>query len=462
MTEKKKKPVYDVIWDSFSSLKMAITLLILLIILSFFAIYLQEKFPPQYTLEYWRTVLSEQEFSFFNVLGFFDPYHSFWYFIVLILLSLNVLVCTLTRIKPIWSIITKKSFKKTPSVIKQSDINREILLKKDYREIKEKIEGLFRKHGYSYTKAEGEEKPVFYLSKKGWSRYGFIMTHIGLLVILLGGIIGNRFGFKTYRYANPGTVIDAPRKDYKVRIDDFEIIRNERGAIKDWLTTVTVIENDREILSKVIEVNHPLSYKGLNFYQSDYGLNSGELKSARILITFPDMPDSQKILDIPLHERRDLGYDNLSVEADDFLPHFAMRSGKQAFSASNKPNNPALRIAVYRNDELINYNWIFLNYPDMQHMKEIPVRIKFISFNGINQTGLQITGNPGSPFLLVGFFIMSLGVCLSLLVSHRRLWGVIEKDEKGKLWLFLGGSTNKNKLGMESEMNKIKNELNTL
>ncbi len=40
--------------------------------------------------------------------------------------------------------------------------------------------------------------------------------------------------------------------------------------VRDYLSTVSVLETGRPVLTKKIEVNDPLEYRGYAFYQSDY------------------------------------------------------------------------------------------------------------------------------------------------------------------------------------------------
>ncbi len=41
-------------------------------------------------------------------------------------------------------------------------------------------------------------------------------------------------------------------------------------VVRDYFSELVVIENEKEVLSKVIEVNHPLHYGGYHFYQHSY------------------------------------------------------------------------------------------------------------------------------------------------------------------------------------------------
>jgi hypothetical protein len=46
--------------------------------------------------------------------------------------------------------------------------------------------------------------------------------------------------------------------------------------IRDYFSDLVVIENNKEVLSKTIEVNHPLHYGGYHFYQHSYDSEKGQ------------------------------------------------------------------------------------------------------------------------------------------------------------------------------------------
>jgi len=54
--------------------------------------------------------------------------------------------------------------------------------------------------------------------------------------------------------------------------DDLKLTYTSQrpGQIRDFLSDITVIENQKQILKKTIEVNHPLYYAGYHFYQHSY------------------------------------------------------------------------------------------------------------------------------------------------------------------------------------------------
>ena len=87
--------VSEKIWKFLSSVKLAVVLLIILAIVSVIGtIIAQNEAPEQYLQEY-----SQATVNLFEVLGFFDLYHTWWFVFLLFLLTANLTVCTLERFR---------------------------------------------------------------------------------------------------------------------------------------------------------------------------------------------------------------------------------------------------------------------------------------------------------------------------------------------------------------------------
>lgn len=85
--------VAEKIWSFFSSVKLAVVLLIILAIVSVIGTVIQQnESPEKYLLEYSRSTMDIME-----TLGFFDMYHTWWFVLLLFLLTANLTICTLER-----------------------------------------------------------------------------------------------------------------------------------------------------------------------------------------------------------------------------------------------------------------------------------------------------------------------------------------------------------------------------
>ena len=69
---------------------------------------------------------------------------------------------------------------------------------------------------------------------------------------------------------------------FSLRCDKFEVSYYDKGMPKDYKSWLTVVEDGKDVLKKVIEVNDPLIYKGIYFYQSSYGQSAA--KGGEVLV----------------------------------------------------------------------------------------------------------------------------------------------------------------------------------
>ena len=124
-------------------------------------------------------------------------------------------------------------------------------------------------------------KSYLFAQKGAYSRFGVYVTHTSILIIFVGAMIGNVWGYKAFVNIVEGKAVNSvwPRSGknpiplgFEVRNDDFKVEFYEGGGRpKEYSSDLVVLENGQEVMKKTIEVNHPLNYKGLTFYQSSYG-----------------------------------------------------------------------------------------------------------------------------------------------------------------------------------------------
>lgn len=102
------------------------------------------------------------------------------------------------------------------------------------------------------------------------------IVHIGFLIALLGHLLGSSGGFKSpQNFIFEGNTIQVPGTEgLKVRLDNVDVRGVPGGGSNEILsikTTVTLFDDEREVLSGDIEINGPLIYKGIAFYHMSHG-----------------------------------------------------------------------------------------------------------------------------------------------------------------------------------------------
>lgn len=138
---------------------------------------------------------------------------------------------------------------------------------------------------------------------------GLLLIHLGCVFILVGAMFGSArghhlrkklFGIEKVPFgymmiyegtaentivAEDGTVL--AELPFSIYLKDFRIeyyshppalLRKQKGGadIRDYFSDVILLEGEKQIAQKVLEVNHPLHYGGYHFYQHSYDMEKGE------------------------------------------------------------------------------------------------------------------------------------------------------------------------------------------
>lgn len=118
---------------------------------------------------------------------------------------------------------------------------------------------------------------------------GSLVFHTAFYLLLLGALIGKAFGFEgqvnlpegsafadtriAYDLATPGRWFGLEdHRGFVVRLDDFDVRYYANQVPRDFVSTVTVLEDGREVREGVTRVNHPLRHDGMKLYQVRFGM----------------------------------------------------------------------------------------------------------------------------------------------------------------------------------------------
>ncbi len=439
----------------FSSVKLAIILLIIITLASTLGTLIpQQRSPEEYATRYGQLAY------FLNRLQFTNLYHSTWFITLLILIALNITICTLTRLFP----KLRRAFHpnlefehKTLQILKTKEkFKKNWTLEKTKAALKKE----FSNEHYRIKTRDNESRTSVLARKKTLGLFGSDIVHLGLLIILLGGIASGIGGFRTNFEISEGQILPIPKADFKLRLDKFQTEFYPNGAVRDWKSTLTVIENEKEMLTKIIEVNHPLSYKGYIFYQSSYGWD-WENPKVEILAKKSEDPSFLKNLELRLGEKIELNGENLEVSFLHFVPDFVINEKNQVTTRSLEPNNPAVFIEGWQDEEQIFSGWIFAKFPDFAQMhssKETDLIFELKDIKADQYSGIQMAKDPGVNIIWLGCSILMLGLLLAFFWTPKEIRVLLE-DSQGKTELLAGGLATKNKEAFESEFKNIMTSL---
>lgn len=445
------------------SIQFTIVLLILLVASSI----LGTLVPQGGTDNQYREKYGENLYSFMKNIQLIDVYHSYWYTSLLAIFCANLIACSTLNLKPLINILKNKNYMIDSIELNKLPSYTEIPLKSKSdkaksNDISQKIKDVFTRSFYK-IKYSDDDKGIYYYEKGKIGRIGPLITHASIVVILLGGMLVSRLGFNDYINIPVGQTADVPHADFKIRADDFkaEFYPNSQTP-KEYTSKLTIIDNGVEKITKSIEVNKPLKYRGISFYQSSYGAMDNPESSDSINIELskksPDKTSSEVIGTYNISIGHDIQVPNtqLTLKLADYVLDFVRDDSGNVSSRTNEPNNPAALVELYEGKDLKYKSWIFQKFPGFHAQKESEYSLNFVSTgssegtsNGY-YTGLQVSKSPFLSVVWIGFLLMVTGMFLSFYMQYKRIWVKIGKDK-----IELGGSSYKNRAGFDKELAKV-------
>ena len=305
------KPLATVVWDSLISIKLAIWIIILLAVTSILGTVIEQNQPP----EKYHQVYEDWAYNLMDRINLFDMYHSWWFLLLLCLFAVNLACCTIDRLPRVIRTVRRPKATLDDATAKALPLTERWRSKGDVALRAEEYKSALARTFAAPKVTEADGAVHLYAEKGVYSRFGAYATHAGIVIIFIGAIIGNVFGFKSYVNIPDGK--EASHLDARGGKQHIELpfsVRNNRfwletypgGQPKKYASDLSVMENGREVLRKTITVNDPLVYKGVWFYQSGYGQEGGA--TAQVAVRRQDGTPDGRFLPRPDEPVRIDGY----------------------------------------------------------------------------------------------------------------------------------------------------------
>jgi cytochrome c biogenesis protein len=439
--------------DFFSSVKLAIFLLIIITLASILGTLVpQHRSPAEYASRYGQLSLILTRLQITRL------YQSGWYITLLFLFAFNTMVCTLTRLSPKLKKAINPNIRIEKTNLKSLKIHDSFNVRGDTSQVKNDFLYVLRKGRFKIREKQEDHQFILHARKKILGIFGSDFVHLGIIIILLGGILSGVLGLRFNMTMSEGQTLPIPGADFQIRLDEFTTEFYPNGSVRDWKSTLTVVDDKKDILGRTIEVNHPLSYKGYVFYQSSYGFNWNN-PVLNLKITGKNQENFQDNFALMIGGQVKLSDGITEIKAVRFVPDFVINENNEVASRSNQPNNPAVFIEGYQNGDRIFLGWIFSRFPDFTQIhsqQEIPFNIELIDVKGSEYSGLQIAKDPGANFIWAGSAVLMLGLLIAFYWPHKEIKVIVTQTKDGTE-VIAGGIAAKNKDAFKDEFKRILN-----
>lgn len=427
------------LWDFFCSLKLTIAILILLATTSIFGTVIPQNLPREEYLQ----AYDEITYRIFEALQFYDMYHSWWFLGLLGLFCLNLIACTVRRLPRVWKTVRRPKLVADEALFRTLSHTDERTVDEPLPAVRDRLGSFFGKQFGPPVVTEEGDTVHLYAERGAWSRFGVYVTHLSILVIFVGALIGNIWGYKAFVNIPEGSATDKvwPRGSnepielgFTVRADDFEVSYYPgTSRPKEFMSILDVVDGGQEVVSnRKIVVNDPLTYKGITFYQSSYG-SAGD--------PVFDLLIGTRAGGAPRQARARLGETVPLPNGGSFVV--------TNFAPSYKQYGPTVEMRVASPDGRFGEPFVvFQNLADFDLRRGGDFVFSMLGYDQPQYTGLQVAKDPGVWVVWVGCALMVIGCFVAFFMSHRRFWVTLRAEGEGTE-VKLGGSTNRNQPAFE-------------
>lgn len=434
-SQKPSNGIISEVVDFFASVKLALVLLSTLAITSILGTILPQGEP----LGFYKQGYSPTSARLIEFFQLYDMYHSWWFKWLLLLLAVNLIICSLKRFSTTFKVVNAPPRAVSDQMFDSLAFKNRFTLKENPIDIQTWIPTLLGRYFRKPVSLSVSEGQAFYLEKGRFSRYGVYVVHLSVLVLFVGALIGSFYGFKGFLELKEGESSDrifikgSPSQKelgFSVKLDRFTMSFYPNGMTKEYRSDLSVWEKGTPKGKAVVRVNDPFDYNGITFYQSSWD----------------QFPSSIALSLKKGGQEWDLG---IQMDQRVLVPGtpFALQAVRYVNNLSNL--GPALGLILFKDQEEVDHGWILSKHPEFHGNRLADFRLKVKEIKTQYVSGFQVNRDPGVWFIWIGATMMLLGFVIAFYMSHQQIWVWIRETKGPKgvkgTEVLIGGTAHKNR-----------------
>lgn len=482
-SQKSNPNFIDKIWNFFSSVKIAIYL----IVITFLTAMLGTIYPQENTFvnNFDPSVYYEETYGLpgklYYLFGLTHTYETWWFIGLLVMIGTSLVICSLDRVLPLYRALSKQQIRKHLQFIhRQKTVYKQSIEGNEEHWVERFGEQLKRK-GYRIHR----DGSALLAEKNRFSRWGPYINHIGLILFLLAILARSipSWQMDSYITIPDGDTVQIADTNYFVKNEKFTVEYYKDDELPDKLkgtaraklfeTKAVLYEclsncSDqsqqpelKEVKRHNIIVNEPLKYKGLKLYQFDFD-TTPRLNAVHPILVNKETGEKYGPFDLPMKDsalQHKLGPYTLDLYAN--YMEFAIGDNGEPTTLSRDPIAPAFVFNVKGpglnpNGEPYMYfpmqkDKVKFSQDAINHAIADKIEIRVDGMENVDfseaSTYLNVRMDKALPYVWIGAAFSMIGLLMGSYWQHRRIWLRIDDGE-----LSLGAHTNKNWYGMRSDV----------
>ncbi len=357
----------------------------------------------------------------FDTLGFFRIFSSVWFVGVLVVLVVAIICCTLDRTPRLWRSV-QPGIVDQPLPFFDPRLPERVVVEHN-RLSADDVAGVLRHRRFKVRRATSADGATHWLQgdRNQYFKLTTLLTHLGLILFLVGGAVTVTFGFETVVFVGEGQTAPVQpvgtRDNLLVRVNSFRNPVFQNGKPADYVTDLSVFQNGVQVARKDIRVNDPLEVQGFVFHQNTFGPSVDMTiydPSGQLVWTGPMLLDDtiggfpSGFSTIP---GSDVGILAVLTRTADGTPALLLQGAAQTDGAGTAPSLFRALIGVGGTAD-----------PGLTEGYAI-------TWDGSSAwTGMVIKNDPGAPIIWIAFLCLISGLVMTFYLPRRRAWIRLDSD----------------------------------
>ena len=480
-------------------------------------------------------------------------FSSLWFRLLCGLLIVNLVACSTQRLGGQWRAAFGLRPPKDPEWYGRRSIHRSLTLPSGVDEAADQADRALRGQGFRVTRRRSTGAATLDAAR-GWlgglgrfwwplgritglGRLGAQVVHLGIILIVLGGFISGRLGFRHPQLMAPGEIVAVPdissqltlshlfgrawdgvgrrfrglpppedeaesvakadwregagespeKVAFRLVLRSFDVRLDVQGKPEYYGAHVELLDQDSpQLAAQVIEVNHPLVYRGYYAYQQSYQADYRRVASVGFLVY-----EMSGGMDVGEHfhganpegeVRRRINVvaepgvemavpgTGLTLRVLRYFPHLqiplvAGPDGRQMAGApgnvSDEPQNPAVEVRLQAPGLPPRDRWIFLPFRPGEPRGTASYSnylLGAVEFTPGYDTILVFKTHPVMLPVWIGCAVVMLGIFLCFYCNHQRVW-VLLRPRDGGCELHMAGDSFKWREGFKDRFEAVVSQL---
>lgn len=468
----------NTLWRWLNSLPIAIAVMLLIAIFSAIGTFIPQEHMLQGEaamdpVKFYTARFGVEKYHLVKMLGLTKVYFTWYFFGLLMWLSISAVVCNITRFRRTYAQWQRPPVERT--VRGFTGDKRAIVLEDTPQDALTRVKAELEHSRFRWREKEVDGATCLYADRGFMKKWALVLLHFSLIVLMFGGIYGKMYGVEGWIRLNDGQkdnlVLDVKQNKrnfviplikwvkpitYKLSQDRFRIDYDAhletpsdmdhlppeaqeyyRYFVKDFVSVLTV-EQGGKTKTQEVKVNHPLVLNKLVLYQSGYGQRGSlSVTGGGTTQEYPVPADTWLVL-----TPAGLSDANQALSAGQPVSNLAflleqIKAG-DLYQKGQKTGTVGPLTLAHVADITGGKEWTHLLATDKPLTmtllgKEYTVAL---SPNVSNYSEFSYKRDPGIPILYIGWIALIIGIALSLYIPFTQAW---MRFEPGRVFLLSAG-----------------------